>query len=174
MKLHAGHVEVAVAMLLNYRVYTIVPNVSHGLGLWHECDMLALDDKGRFTEIEIKISASDLKADFKKEHGHRCKFISRLYYAMPIELCEKYQDLIPSHCGIIAIKEIKFHRWEKVERGSDKVKYVEHQGWKAEFFRQVKHDKTKEKPSEKIIKNFMRLGCMRIWSLKRHNNKKNK
>ncbi len=169
-RLHAGHVEVAVAMLLNYRVYTIVPNVSYGLGLHHECDMLALDKQGRFTEIEIKVSASDLKADFKKWHEHKSKFISRLMYAMPIELCEKYQDLIPSHCGIIAIKEIKFYKWEKIKRGSDKVKYVEHQGWKAEFFRQAKHDKNKEKPSDKIIKEFMRLGCMRIWSLKSKNN----
>lgn len=26
----------------------------------HECDMLALDSQGRFTEIEIKVSASGL------------------------------------------------------------------------------------------------------------------
>lgn len=171
MRLHSGHVEVAVAMLLNYRVYTIVPNISHGLGV-HECDMLALDKQGRFTEIEIKISASDLKADFKKEHGHKSSFISRLFYAMPIELCEKYQDLIPKECGIIAIREIKYHRWISVERGSDKGSFVEFKGWKAEFFRQAKHDKTKEKPTDRQIKEFMRLGCMRIWSLKAKNNNK--
>jgi len=159
-KLHSGHIELAVAMLLNYRVYTIVPNVSHGLGLRHECDMLALDKNGRFTEIEIKVSASDLKADFKKGHGHRCDFISRLIYAMPIELCEKYKDLIPQECGIIAI-ELSYPSWLN---GRAKIE--------ARHYRLVKHDKKKSMPSEKVKMEFMRLGCMRIWSLKAHNNKK--
>lgn len=56
--------ELAVTGLLNFRVYTIVPNVSWGLGLGHECDLLALDQQRRFTEIEIKISKSDLVRDF--------------------------------------------------------------------------------------------------------------
>lgn len=158
-KLHSGHVELAVAMLLNYRVYTIVPNVSYGLGLNHECDLLALDGNGRFTEIEIKISASDLKADFKKSHGHRSDFISRLIYAMPIDLCEKYSELIPKNCGIIAI-EVSYPHWSY---GTAIVK--------ARHYRLVKHDKSKKLPSERIKQEFMRLGCMRIWSLKGHNNK---
>ncbi len=174
MKIHAGHIEVAVANLLNYRVYTIVPNVSWGLGLQHECDMLALDDKGRFTEIEIKISASDLKADFKKEHGHKSKIISRLFYAMPIELCDKYADLIPNHCGIIAIRKKTLWRFKKDSSSFDKKHNIAikepFEGYKAEFYRQAKHDKTKGKPTEKEIQKFMQLGCMRIWSLKSHNN----
>ena len=157
-KIHAGHIEVAVAKLLNYRVYTIVPNVYWGLNLFHECDMLALDNKGRFTEIEIKISASDLKADFKKSHQHNSKFISRLIYAMPMELCIKYAHLIPSHCGIIAVLEQPSFNGV---RG----------GYRAEFYRNAKHDKTKEKPNDKTIMKFMQLGCMRIWSLKEHNNR---
>jgi hypothetical protein len=140
-------------MLLNYRVYTIVPNISWGIGL-HECDMLALDNKGRFTEIEIKVTASDLKADFKKKHSHSSKMISRLFYAMPIELCEKYDEIIPKHCGIISVHGIS------VSHG---IRYF------AKFYRHAKHDKKKENPNEKIIKKFMQLGCMRIWSLKSHN-----
>lgn len=156
-KIHAGQIEVAVANLLNYRIYTIVPNVSWGLGLRHECDMLALDKQNRFTEIEIKISSQDLKADFNKKHGHKSKIISRLIYAMPESLCEKHQDLIPNNYGIIAIRPVfyegRFHNF------------------KAYWFRQCKHDKTKEKPNENTIRKFMELGCMRIWSLKQHNNK---
>jgi hypothetical protein len=158
MKYHAGHIEVAVAKLLDYRKFVIVPNVHWGLGLKHECDMLALDTKGRFTEIEIKVTASDLKADFKKEHGHRSKYISRLIYAMPKELCEKYSDLIPKNHGIISVREIGF--------GQGVIPKI-----KAEYYRHCKHDKTKEKPTQKMINDFMRLGCMRIWSLKSHNNK---
>lgn len=156
MKLHAGHIEIAVASLLNYRIYTIVPNVSWGLSLRHECDMLALDTKGRFTEIEIKISLSDLKADFKKGHNHSSKFISRLIYAIPFELLEKAFPLIPDHCGIIVVKTI-----ERFNTTS----YI------AEWQRQCKHDKSKQKPDQKTIEKFYQLGCMRIWSLKKHKRK---
>jgi len=146
----ANEIEVRVAMLLNYRVYTIVPNVSWGLGLSHECDMLALDTKGRFTEIEIKTTASDLKADFNKSHGHKSKIISRLFYAMPLNLCEKYKDLIPAHCGIISIQE-------ETIRGE--IYY------RAAYFRQCRH-KVEQLPDVKTIRKFMELGCMRIWTLK--------
>lgn len=151
--------------LLNYRVYTIVPNVSWGLGFTHECDLLALDNKNRFTEIEIKVTASDLKADFKKSHGHRSKYISRLIYAMPQHIVEKYSDLIPKHCGIIAVDVITKSKWKT----SDLVTY---QVLAAKWIRQVKHNKYAEAiPLSKILK-FMQLGCMRIWSLKHHNNGK--
>lgn len=154
--IHAGHIEVAVALLLNYRIYTIVPNVSYGLGLIHECDMLALDRNDRFTEIEIKISPSDLKADFTKSHGHKSEFISKLVYAMPEWMCEKYEEIIPSNCGIISVYNVR-------DQGQSPI-------YKAEHWRMVRHDKTKAKPSRTIIRKFMELGCMRIWSLKARNN----
>lgn len=149
-KIHSGHIETAVARLLNFRVYTIVPNVSFGLGLRHECDMLALDSKNRFTEIEIKVSLADLKKDFLKPHGHRSDIISRLVYAMPEDLCKKHSNLIPNSCGIIAVTAEEKH--------GSKI-YV------AEWVRQCKHKVVKE-PTPKQILKFMNLGCMRIWSLK--------
>lgn len=158
-KLHAGHIELAVVNLFNYRKYTIVPNVSWGLGLRHECDLLMLDDNGRFTEIEIKISSADLKADFKKKHNHSSDLISRLIYAMPIELCQKYHELIPQKFGIISV-DVCFPEWLG---GAAMVK--------ASHFRMAKHDKTKRLPTDKEKMDFMRLGCMRVWSLKIHNNK---
>jgi hypothetical protein len=161
MKIHAGHIELAVAKLLDHRVYTIVPNVSYGLGLNHECDMLALDTKGRFTEIEIKISASDLKADFKKVHGHRSKIISRLVYAMPKELCEKHGHLIPKCCGIIG-----FERVTKKQYSGDSSPLISYN--ECQWIRQVKHV-VDQLPSDKQIRKFMTLGCMRIWSLKANN-----
>lgn len=153
IKLHEGHIQVAVAMLLNPRVYTIVPNV-----FWsgHECDLLALGANGKLTEIEIKISAADLKNDFKKGHNHFSKTISRLVYAMPLHLCDKYRELIPSDCGIISITTYVY---------SDR-KYVN-----ANWYRQAKHRKDKQPPSDKEKLELTRLGCMRIWSLKFHNNK---
>lgn len=155
-KIHSGHIEVAVAMLFDYRKYVLVPNVSWGLGLGHECDVLALSPDGYFTEIEIKISMQDLKKDFTKTHGHQSKFISRLVYAFPVEMLEKALPLIPINCGIIVVKQKTIKCKEVLV---------------AEWYRTNKGDKTK-KPTEQIIKDFMRLGCMRIWSLKAHNNNK--
>lgn len=153
MKIHAGHIEVAVARLLNWRLYTIVPNVSWGLGLSHECDMLALDAEGRFTEIEIKVTASDLKRDFLKPHGHCGKYISRLVYAMPETLCEKYADIVPRRCGIISVTTANGKHENPIP--------------KAAWWRQARHAQM-EKPPPKTVAKFMALGCMRIWTLKEH------
>lgn len=160
-KLHSGHVEVLVARLLGYRKNTIVPNVSWGLGLNHECDLLVLDGQDRFTEIEIKISQADFRADFKKGHSHRHRYISRLVYAMPLEIIEKNLDRFPPGVGIIAItgtNNMVSNPYPKI------IRY-------AQWYRQVKHKKGIAVPPD-VIRKFMELGCMRIWSLKEHNNRK--
>jgi len=156
-KLHTGYMEVAVAMLLNYRVYTIVPNVSYGLYLNHECDMLALKDD-RFTEIEIKVTAQDLKKDFTKSHGHSSRYISRLIYAVPEQLVEKAKQLCPDSAGIIGVKWV--------------YKYEDSGLYEAYWVRQAKRKKNIEPVPESIQIKFMSLGCMRIWSLKSKNNNK--
>lgn len=144
--------ELAVANLIGYRKFTIVPNVSHGLYLNHECDLLVLDDQNRFTEVEIKISLADMKKDLTKPHGHKSKYISRLIYAVPDKILDKCLPYIPNHAGIIIVKE------------------YEH-GCIARWHRQARHDKTKNPVPKDIINKFYQLGCMRIWSLKAHNNK---
>lgn len=146
-KIHSGHIELAVVALLNYRVYTIVPNISHGLLGRHEADLLCYHN-GKFTEVEIKISASDLKADFKKQHGHQHKYITRLIYAMPHKLCEKYADIIPKQHGIISVT---WHQY----RGC----------YLASWYRQARHSSKVVIP-QSFIEKFMSLGCMRIWTLK--------
>lgn len=153
-KIHSGHMEVAVAKLVGYRRNVIVPNVSWGLGLHHECDMLYLDDKGRFTEVEIKISLSDLRADFKKWHQHKSNIISRLQYAVPEKLAEHALNIIPKGSGLIVVS------WD------------EHLGYFVARYEVVgTHNKACQKPKPETVQNFMRLGCMRIWSLKSVNNK---
>jgi len=151
-EIHAGHIEVAVATLIGWRRHTIVPNVSWGLNLRHECDLLILDDKGRFTEVEIKVTRSDLKADLKKTHGHSSKIISRLIFAVPHELLEFSLDVIPSRAGLITVK------WD-------------HYGgrFEAQWQRRCRHCKHFEKTGPETVLKFMSLGCMRIWSLKEHN-----
>jgi len=152
MKLHAGHIESAVVALLDYRVYTIVPNVSFGWNLRHEADLIYVNRDMYVTEVEIKISASDLRADFKKGHRHESKRIHRLVYAVPENLIDLAKTLCPKHTGLIAVRQGKT-------------------GFRAEW---VRISKKNGNPAITLSQyaELLRLGCMRIWSLKHHNNNK--
>lgn len=96
--------EVALSAYFNYRANIIVPNISWGFGI-HECDLFVLRPSGYTTEVEIKISKSDLMADFKKKHTHSDKRIQNMYYALPLDLYEVCKDLIPEHAGILTVSE---------------------------------------------------------------------
>jgi len=65
--LKTSDIEFAVAKYFNFRKNLIVPNVSWGFNI-HECDLLIVRKSGYAIEVEIKISKSDFKADFKKIH----------------------------------------------------------------------------------------------------------
>lgn len=151
MKIHAGHIEVAVAKLFGYRQNLIVPNISWGWDLRHEADMIIVNDSNRVTEVEIKISLSDLKADFKKKNGHISKKIGRLYYAIPLEMLDKSLELIPKECGIITVK---------------KYDYTDGTAFHASYYRIVKFNKFVEPISNAQRLKLSELGCMRIWTLK--------
>jgi hypothetical protein len=153
MKPHSAHIEVAVALLIGYRNHVIVPNVYLGLGLRHECDLLVLDSKKRFTEVEIKISRSDLKKDLEKWHQHKSALISRLVYAVPVDLLELATEILPKTVGLISVayndRMKRFvGNWERVNR----------------------HEKKPPVP-EPTIRKFMELGTMRIWTLKQKLNR---
>jgi hypothetical protein len=66
----------------------VVPNCSWGF-LNHEADLLIMSKSGYLTEVEIKRSWSDFKADFQKNHTHNDKHIAHLYYAVPVSIGEK-------------------------------------------------------------------------------------
>ena len=72
MKLHAGHIEVSVAIYFGVRQNLIVPNVSWGLDFGHEIDLLKVSQSGYATEIEIKVSKQDIIRDKSKKKwmGH--------------------------------------------------------------------------------------------------------
>jgi hypothetical protein len=122
----------------------IVPNVSWGLHL-HECDLLIVTDKGWATEVEIKISAADLKKDMKKRHGHRSSKISKFYYAVPHALEALALELCPGHAGILVVKG--FGNIPQVRAATPNP------------------DARKLTEAEQI--KLGKLAAMRIWSLKR-------
>jgi hypothetical protein len=147
--LHAGHIEVAVAMLFNYRQNLIVPNVFWGWDLRHEADLIVVSRSGYATEIEIKISKSDLVKDFRKGHRHYSPKISRLYYAVPESLIETVKELAPATAGIISVSPKK----------------------KACFVRRAKALPGRRVITENERMKLLELAAMRIWSLKHHNNR---
>ena len=146
-KIDSLDIELAVANLFNYRVNLIVPNVSWGMFI-HECDLLIISRDNYATEVEIKISKSDLKADQKKKHEHNSRKIKYLYFAIPDYLYE-YKDLIPERAGIIT------------------VYWYEHFGRFLAVRRRKPQKYSNYKMSERERYDVARLGTMRIWTLKR-------
>ena len=151
-------IELAIANRFGYRQNIIVPNISWGLFANMEIDMLILSQAGYCTEIEIKMSNSDIRADAKKLHrkkasennGVRHPLISRTFFALPETLDIKH---IPEWAGIITL-----------ERG--------HYGQlTTRLIKGAKRNPNTRKITDEEKLKLLHLGCMRIWSLKEHNNK---
>ena len=94
-------VEIAVAQHFDYRRNIIVPNISWGMGLHYEADVVVLRASDYCIEVEIKVSASDIKADLKKHHTHDSELFCELWFAVPEEL-DAHPD-IPLRAGILSI-----------------------------------------------------------------------
>lgn len=144
-------IEYAVAKHFGWRSHIIVPNVSWGLGLRHEADLLIVTGSGFAWEIEIKISSQDLKQDQFKRHGHYSDKIARLYFAIPSTL-KKYADFIPDRAGILVVKT----------DGSTTPK--------VEIIRAARLNKAARKLTSEEISKLLHLGVMRVWSLKQRLN----
>ena len=100
LKMNTIDIEIAIANHFDYRRNIIVSNVSWGMNI-HECDLLVLTKSGYATEVEIKISKSDILRDKNKIHGHIHKKIKKLYFAVPENL-RNCVDFIPERAGFFA------------------------------------------------------------------------
>jgi hypothetical protein len=136
--------EIYLSKFFNFRKNIIVPNVSWGLNI-HECDLFIISKSGYVTEIEIKISKSDLIKDKDKKHSHESNRIKNLYFAFPDNIdIEFIKEHIPRRAGIIIVKNngiCHIYRGSEINKKAVKLK-------------------------EKEIYQVARLGAMRIWSLK--------
>lgn len=145
-------IEIALMKYLDVRKNIIVPNVHWGLNLnnkyMHECDLLCLSTSGYATEVEIKISKSDLIKDKDKKHQHAHNHIKYLYFAVPEELKEIALTEIPEHAGLFSL-----HEWFD---GHISVTTV----------RQPTANKLASKWTDEERMKLMRLGVIRIVSLK--------
>ena len=116
----------------------------------HECDMLIVTKNQYLTEVEIKISLSDLKADFKKKHQHKDENIKNFYYAFPEEIKEKAIELIPEKAGIlIAVKKHLNSGYEYRD---------------IECYRKPKINNLAKPINDRVLSMIYRLGYLRYWN----------
>jgi len=111
---------------------------------------LVVTKSGYATEVEIKISKQDLKNDLKKKHCHKSNKIKCLYFAAPEELVEFALENIPTRAGLLSVG-LRVNEIKKPELNKESVKW-----------------------SDKEIFNLLRLGAMRIYTLKQRLNSKMK
>jgi hypothetical protein len=98
-----SEIEIAVGKHFNH-TYLVVPNVSWGM-FNYELDLCMLNYGSLYaTEVEIKVSRSDLKADMKKRHHHDSNKLKYVYFAMPEKL-KQCEDLLEARFGIIYVSQ---------------------------------------------------------------------
>ena len=115
----------------------------------HECDILTVSPSYWATEVEIKISVNDLKADFKKQHNHNSKAIKYFYYCIPEHLLQKSLNIIPKNYGILVAKPYKFN---------------ENVYCKIEQYRKSKLNKESRKLTEREVSEIWRKTMFRYWN----------
>jgi len=147
-RINTLELELEMANFFSPRRNIVVPNVWWGLGLNHECDLLVVTKFGWATEIELKISESDLKRDQLKLHKHESDKIKQIYFGVPNYLNHKN---IPENAGIIVVDS------EKKFGCQGRVKII----------KQPKINKYARKLTHTEIEKLLVLGCMRIWKLKK-------
>lgn len=153
MKYVAQDIEILVARHFGVRTTLIVPNVSWGWGLRYEADMVVLRS-GYAMEIEIKVSASDIVADTKKQHCHDSPRFRMLWFAVPETLA--HHPKIPEKAGILAICRTEYQKGTPWAYGVDEVKVV----------RPPKINKLAPRITMEQRLKLAELGTMRIWDLK--------
>jgi hypothetical protein len=153
--------EVTLANHYDLRRNLIVPNVHWGLGFLHEIDMLIVTKSGYASEIEIKISKSDLKHDMKKKWAHN-NFIDNpriktITFAMP-ESMVGCVELVPEYAGIALVKWNE--EWTNIHGGTCPAHYS------VEIYKKPRINHDARKLSADEIKHLYVLSAMRIWSYK--------
>ena len=143
-------------------VYFLMRNVSWGLFCWGEVDLLVCSKALYLTDIEIKTSIIDLKADFRKKkwgtnHLVNKEFLKDIkyhYYAIPEELSDKAISIINEfkpNSGILIIK--------RVLKNSGGGYYIE----SCRVEKRAKANKLAKPMKTENVINLARLAMFRYW-----------
>lgn len=122
----------------------------HGYAISHETDILTVSKDYYATEVEIKRSISDLKADFKKEHAHKSEAIRNFYYCFPDELLEKALPIIPEECGVLIVTKRAY---------SDSLEIKK--------YRKCKPNREARKLTQEEVAEIWRLCAIRYWNYRK-------
>jgi hypothetical protein len=156
-------IEVEIMREFKFRQNLIVPNISNQMGIVaFETDVLILTKSNYAYGFEIKVSKSDLKADFKKPQHKKFNEmrngktgLERFYgkfkhfsYAVPEQLKECALELIPDFCGLWVYKKPEYPAYPKFYCAKKPQKLFDYK-W-----------------TEKQRYELARLGTMRIFALK--------
>jgi len=154
MSLKTIEMEIALSEYFGFTRNLIVPGMTRGL-FTHETDLAVISKAGFVTEVEIKVSRSDMLNEKKKRHRHYCNKIKYLYFAIPDKMFkENNLEIIPDRAGIITVD--KSDTW----RGLNGLPYI------CEIKRPAKVQPAIKLTEEERYR-CARLGAIRIWSLKK-------
>jgi len=143
----------------------ILPNVM--IKLQHlryatcEADLVVVSDAQYATEVELKVSRNDLKADARKKHTHDASIFRRLFFAMPEEIID--EKLIPDRAGIIAYKLITHPARTMRQDGWDSPEYKYR---KIEVIRKPIPNNKAPKVTQEQRQKWRDLAYYRLWRLK--------
>jgi hypothetical protein len=124
-----------------------------GMVVNHEADILLVSKNLYLTEIEIKISISDLRKEANKKHNHIDPKIKRLYFLVPTTILGNAIKLIPKDYGILEAY--------RTVRDTISIREV----------REPKVNKEAIKISQDELINIYRLQSLRYWETLNQNNK---
>lgn len=92
--------EIVDMILLDYpvRTHSVILNVSWGFFATHEADIVIMDNASKYiTELEVKRSWADFKADFRKTTTHIEGKVEYLYYVVPESLGDRVLSFLNGH-----------------------------------------------------------------------------
>ncbi|RXZ68967.1 hypothetical protein EPT53_08110 [Fusobacterium necrophorum] len=140
----------------------ILPRVQRGYIVNHECDMLLCSKNNYLTEIEIKVSIADIKADLKKKHGHNDNRLKKVIFCIPEEILEKAEEIIPKKFGIwtVEYKEVTVYHFYESKK---EFQYI------VKEFRKAHINKDVQKVSEEVVWEMWRLSSLRYWATLKEN-----
>lgn len=140
----------------------ITTNITSLKGFFsHECDLLMVSKSRILTEVEIKVSKSDLKADMLKTHQHKCSGIKRQYFAIPSEIADdEIMKLIPENFGVLIVTKTKYR-----ETYMKKVPVV-HTSYRVREVRRapINENYDGKKINDSELLNLHRLASYRYWT----------
>lgn len=167
MKWTEERVAFAVATkLFDWKRHIVVPNLSWGMGLGFEIDLGILSSANWLTEVEIKVSLSDLRREGEKWRHKIAPQLANVYQskirkrfiAMPLELWNKRYNpslrtefpTIPEGVGVITV-------------------YGDMYGDTAKIEKPALPDKAARKLTPDEREQMIRLGYLRFWAQRQAN-----